>query len=173
MGANRFIPPEFAFGSHLPVLIKALSITDGPVLEMGMGMSSSITMHWMCATSKRQLVSYENDPEFFKFAGKYNCDFHQVICLDDWSKADIDRPWDVALIDHSPAERRIVDIKRLANLAKYLVIHDVEGRRNRDYHYDKIWPLFKWKYTYDNYLPKTAVLSNLVDLTDFRVNFHE
>lgn len=173
MGVSKNKTPIVNFGSHLPILIKVMSITDGPVLEMGMGMNSSLFMHWMCATNKRELVSYENEPEYFEFARTFERDFHRVICLDDWGKAEIERSWDVAFLDHGPAERRVVDIKRLANLAKYLVIHDVEGRRNRDFHYDEIWPLFKWKYTYDYYLPKTAVVSNFVDLTDFTVNFHE
>ena len=135
MGSNRYLTPEFAYGSHLPILVKVLSLTDGPVLEMGMGMASSITMHWMCATRKRELVSYENNPEFFKFAKNYTSDFHKVICLDDWDKAEIERPWDVALIDHGPAERRWVDIKRLSNYAKYIVIHDADSNRNSYYHY--------------------------------------
>lgn len=158
-----------AFATHLPILIKALSLTTGPVLEMGMGYGSSITMHWMCATTKRPITSFENTPAYFDFAQHFANDFHKVVCLDDWDKADIDQPWDVALLDHGPAERRIVDIRRLSNLVKYLVIHDTNGRDENHFHYKEIWPLFKWRYVYTVYTPHATVVSNLVDLSDFNV----
>lgn len=169
MPRPKYKPPEYTFGSHLPVLMRCILLTDGPVLEMGMGMASSITMHWMCADKRRELVSYENNPLYFRFAKKYERDsFHKVYCVTDWDAAEIERPWDVALIDHAPIERRIVDVRRLANFAKYIVIHDSEGR-NSFTHYQEIFPLFKWQYNYDDYFPKTSVLSNFVDLRDFRV----
>lgn len=160
--------PEYQFGSHLPVLIRCILLTDGPVLEMGMGMASSITTHWLCASTERELVSYENNPGFFRFAKEYERDrFHKIHCIKNWDEAQIERPWDVALIDHCPAERRIVDIKRLSNFAKFIVIHDTEGRRDIGYQYKTIWNLFKYQYNYELYLPKTTVVSNFVDLTDF------
>lgn len=164
--------PIVKFGSHLPVLIKTLSLSDGPVLELGMGMNSSLVMHWMCAAKKRMLVSYENDRDFFKWpleASRFEWELHRVISIDDWDKADIEKPWGLALIDHVPSERRRVDIERLAKYAKYIVVHDTEGRNNHVFHYDQIYPLFKWKYDYNDFMPKTSVLSNFVDLTNFTV----
>lgn len=170
LSADKSITPIVHFGSHLPVLIRAMAITSGPALEMGMGMNSSLVMHWMCASDSRPLVSYENSPEYFHYplrAGKFASDFHQVVLVDDWDKADIEKPWDVAFLDHGPAERRIVDIKRLANFAKYIIIHDSEGRRDSQFHYREIYPLFKWKFDYHKFMPKTSVLSNFVDLSNF------
>lgn len=165
------------FGSHLPVLTKVALMTTGPILEMGMGYNSSLFLHWICATRHRPIVSYENDYEWYKTFGRYfdseyyktRWDFHKALFVDEWDKADIEKPWDLAFLDHRPAERRIVDIKRLANFAKFIIIHDAEGRRDSFFHYTQIYPLFKWKYFYHNYLPKTAVLSNFVDLTNFSV----
>jgi len=134
---------------------------------MGMGYNSSLFLHWACATNKRPLVSYESNPEYFRFASEFQSDFHEVVCISNWAKADIEKPWDVAFVDHDPAWRRKEDIKRLANLAKYIVIHDSAGRRDRHYRYSEIFPLFRWQYNYDYYKPKTSVLSNLVDLADF------
>lgn len=159
--------PPVGFGSHLPVLIRAVSLTDGPVLEMGMGHNSSLFLHWACATTKRPLVSYESQPAFYRFANQFKRDFHQVFCISNWAKAEIEREWDVAFIDHNPAWRRKEDIRRLANLAKYIVVHDTEGRNDSRFHYSEIFPLFKWQYNYDFYTPKTSVLSNFVDLSDF------
>jgi len=161
--------PVFKFGSHLPVLIQVMSITDGPALEMGMGWNSSLVMHWMCATSKRELMSCENNPSYYKWAMEFDGGFHRVVCTDNWDEVDIERPWDVAFLDHGPAERRKEDIRRLAHFAKYIVIHDAEGRNNRHFQYKEIYHLFRWKYDYHNYLPKTSILSNFVDLGDFEV----
>jgi|SRR3989338_1093108 len=164
--------PIVKFGSHLPVLIKVMSITTGPALEMGMGFNSSLVMHWMCSVKKRLLVSYENDFDCFDWplrAGRFANEFHQVIYIEDWGKADIEKPWDVAFIDHVPALRRKEDVKRLAKHAKYIILHDTEGRLEKYHHYQEIYPLFKWKYDYQDYIPKTSVLSNFVDLTNFTV----
>lgn len=161
--------PEFGEGNHLPVLIRCLLLTDGPVLEMGMGISSSPAMHWLCAPRKRELVSYESNKRWFDFAKDFEDDFHRVFCIEDWNTAEIERPWDVVLVDHEPSRRRSIDIMRLANHAKYIVIHDSQGRSNHYTHFDRIWPLFKWQYNYDVFETKTTVVSNLVDLTNFQV----
>jgi hypothetical protein len=84
--------------------------------------------------------------------------------VDDWDKADIERPWDVVLVDHSPSERRKVDIQRLANLAKYIVIHDSNGRYNKDYQYSQIYPLFKYRKVWNEHGRHTDVLSNFGSL---------
>lgn len=165
--------PIFKFGSHLPVLIKCMAITSGPALEMGMGMNSSIVMHWMCADKGRELVSYEDNLDFNQFplkASRMACAWHRVLFVKSWDEAEIERPWDVALIDHAPAERRIVDIRRLANWAKYIVVHDAEGRAGRFFHYEQIFPLFKWQWNYNGAMPKTSVFSNFVDLSGFTVD---
>ena len=147
--------------------MRAVFLTDGPVLEMGMGYNSSLFLHWACFTTKRPLVSYETNPEYFRFAKDYRRDFHEVFCIDNWERADIERPWDVALVDLEPAWKRKDIVRKLANFVKYLVVHDTEGRSNRIFGFREIFPLFEWQYNYDYSMPKTSVLSNLVDLTNF------
>jgi hypothetical protein len=148
-------------------LIRAVSLTDGPVLEMGMGNASSIFLHWACAPTKRPLVSFESNPKFFGWATKFRTDFHEVVCISNWALADIEREWDVALVDYPPGWRRKEDIRRLANYVKYLVVHDTEGRNDHRFRYSEVFPLFKWQYNYDFCMPKASVLSNFVDLSDF------
>lgn len=168
------LTPIVKFGSHIPVLVKVLSITTGPCLEMGMGFNSSLVMHWLCAAADRELVSYENDPSYFHWplrAGKFEGGKHSVHQVFDWDDASIDdrKLWDVAFLDHKPSERRIVDIRRLADRTNYLIIHDSEGRNNSFFHYRDVFPLFKWQWNYDKFIPKTTILSNYVDLTGFSV----
>ena len=153
-----------AWGSHLPVLMKVLSITEGDVLELGMGLYSSPFLYWACF-EKRKLVSYDNDPKYFHWNKEYESPLHEVYLVEDWDKIDIEKPWDVVLVDHAPAERRIEEITRLSQFAKYVVVHDTQKRNEFAYHYSKIYPLFKYHYKYRNVKPHTSVLSNFVDVT--------
>lgn len=150
------------WGSHLPILTKIVRMTDGPVLEMGMGIFSTPFLHWMCFP-KRKLVSYENDPGFFEFLKQYQQDFHDVHFVEDWDKIDIKKDWDVVFIDHKPSRRRIIDIKKLATRCQFMLIHDTQ-RNFKFCNYKEIWPLFKYRYDYKEANPWTTVLSNFHDL---------
>lgn len=164
------------YGTHLAPLIKCMEATTGDVLELGTGYFSTPYLHYKCMTDKRRLVSIDNekgwirrfaDSDFYnhKYRGKY----HEFIYVEDWAKADIEKPWDVVLIDHTPDERRKEEAKRLKDLAKYIIIHDSNEsgeRKYRGYGYEELWPLFKYKKVFDMEDRHATVLSNFVDLED-------
>ena len=109
------------FGSHIPILVKVLEKTKGKILELGMGLST-IVIHTMAAQTKRPIVSYESDRKWYEANLKYQSDFHQIKFVDNWDKADIDNDfWDVVLVDHWPDRRRVVEVKRLAYKANYIL----------------------------------------------------
>lgn len=162
--AMRF---SLRYATHLPVLMQAVNKTGGRVLELGAGLFSTPVLHWMCVINKRHLTTYDNDKRFLNWATRYDGEYHHVYYVEDWDDADIKWPWDVALVDHSPSERRITEIRKIANLAKYIVIHDSNGRYNKFYHYDTIYPLFKHQLNFNDVEPSTTILSNIVDLKDF------
>ncbi len=112
------------YSTHMPLLVKTLSLTSGDVLEMGVGLFSTPLLHWMCSPAGRRLVSYESDPSYYEVFKQFEDEYHKVVFVENWDDADIEKPWDVAFIDHAPALRRREDVRRLANLAKYIVIHD-------------------------------------------------
>src|SRR3989344_2393729 len=153
-------------GSHLPVLIKIAAITNGPILELGGGIFSTPFLHVACFASKRELVTYENDLNCFDIVKQYACDFHKVGFVENWDGISIERSWDLAFIDHAPGERRKKEIARLANLAKYVVVHDTEKRQEHVYGLEEIYPLFKYRYDFRELSPHTSILSNFVDLKD-------
>jgi hypothetical protein len=159
----RFNPKR---GSHLPVLMKAVALTEGPILELGCGLYSTTPLHWACHVPKRKLVTYEGNPEFFDFLKAYETEWHEVHCIDDWDAIDISHPWSVAFVDHAPDGRRWQEVKRLLH-AEYVVAHDSEGRNDRKYQFSKITPLFKYQFEYKGAFPHTSVWSNLHDVTDF------
>lgn len=152
-------------GTHLPVLIKIINLTNGPVLELGMGIFSTPYLHFACYP-KRRLVSFENNPEFAEWIAGFKASFHETYFVNDWNAIDLSGHWSVVLVDHSPAERRVEEIKKLANSADYLVVHDTNPRQSHKYKYHEIYPLFKFRKDFNAEKPYTAVLSNFYDLSN-------
>lgn len=153
--------------SFIPALMKSLEMVDGDVLELGAGIYSTLLLHWICFDSNRLLVTYENGEKYYDMVKHCESDLHKVIFVEDWDVIDIEKYWGVALIDHAPAIRRKDDIKRLANYTGAIVVHDSQGRSRKHYHYEEIYPLFKYKCGYAKALPHTVVLSNFIDVTNW------
>lgn len=154
-----------AWGSHIPVLLKMTQRTTGPILELGMGLFSTPILHWICFDSQRHLVSYDSEPTYFNSNAQYATDFHEVYLADNWDNIDINKPWDIAFIDLSPPLKRKDMAKKLSLCAKFVILHDTQARVRREYCYDEIYPLFKYRFDYNIAKPWTTVLSNYEDIS--------
>lgn len=148
-------------GTHQPVLTKLLSITKGPILEMGAGVCSTPFLHWACIDDERELVTYESNEKYYNQIKSLETANHKIILVTDYDKAFIEKSWSIAFIDHAPAGRRRVDIKRVAPYAQYVVVHDTEIKYDYAYHFKEIYPLFKYHFKYRKLTPHTSVLSNI------------
>jgi hypothetical protein len=147
------------YGTHIPVLIKVMEITSGPVLELGCGFSSTPLLYWLCQDQGRKFVSYDNNQKWVETVD------YPIQFVENWDKADIDNVhWSVAFLDHRPAVRRIVDAVRLKDKTDFIILHDSEPELDKFYLYRKVYPLFKYRFDYTKFLPQTTVLSNLVDV---------
>lgn len=155
-------------GSHLPVLSTIISKTYGSVLELGVGFCSTPYLHWACFPTKRRLVSYEHNRDFYKFADSWKDDFHHVITHRNWDEIDLSEPWSVAFVDHCPNDRRWKEINRLLH-ADYVVIHDSENANARKYGLNKVYRKFKYRYKYTAAWPYTSIWSNRYDVRQFTV----
>lgn len=156
------------FGTHIPVLIKILEISVGPVLELGMGVFSTPLLHTLCAKNNRLLVSFESDQDYVRGHRDFRTDLHKINFVENWDDVKIeDEKWGVVFIDHDPTSRRHIEARALANTAKFVVIHDSEPNRNCKY--DEIYHLFKYRFDYKESTPWTTILSNFVDLTDLKI----
>jgi hypothetical protein len=165
----RGIKSEPHRGSHLPVLMKLVSMTTGPILELGYGMYSTHYLHWACHPMRRPLVTYEGNEIWKPFAQQFHGGNHTVHCVDDWESVDLSGPWSIALVDHNE-ERRILEARKLY-YAEYVVVHDADGAIDRK-RQNRILPLrseFKYHFQYTGSRPHTAVFSNVHDLTEFRI----
>jgi len=161
-------------GSHIPVLIKVLNVSEGPVLELGTGLNSTPVIHWICNhQNQREIQSYESSEMFYLAARNYRCDHHGVHnaeTLGGWDKIDFEaRHWGMVFIDHAPGKRRNVEMKRLAKHADYVVVHDTEKNSDWHYNYTNSFPSYKYRYDYKIGYPHTSVLSNFKDLSKFKV----
>lgn len=148
------------WGSHMPVLMRLMEMTEGDVLELGTGMYSTPFLHYACMLQGRHLVSYENNPEYFNTYKDYNCPWHEVIFVDDFNKAGIRRKWGFAFIDTNPEEIRKDLALKIANWARVIALHDSNANVDNVTHYSEIRPLFRKYFDYTGQSPHTLVLSN-------------
>ena len=155
------------YGSHMPVLLQALKKTDGKILELGGGVFSTPLIHWICRIESREAVTYENYPEWYEFIKVYQSKYHQVELIKEWTNQGSMDLWDVVLIDLTPDEKRKEMAKQFVQNAKYVILHDSNGRYNKIYHYETIYPLYRHMWTFDEVEPSTTVLSNFYGVKDF------
>lgn len=158
---------EMETSTHFPMLMKALSVTDGPVLEMGSGIFSTPLLHWICSVTKRPLVTIEHYPHYFDFANKFKTDWHDVRLVDPNVQFKPEGHYAVVFIDHSPKKPRTRgdDALLFKDCADLIVLHDAGVDGHKKYGYDQLYPQFKYRHDWNECWPSTTVLSQTVDVT--------
>lgn len=133
------------WSNHRHLLLEALKLTDGDVVEMGMGHGSTPFLYQWCKDNGRTLYSYENSLDWFEKCEKFNPEnsFH----ITDWDVvAEKHLTPSVLFIDHAPGHRRKFDLATFALRARIIVLHDSEPTGAGDYQVRQHIPLFKyWK----------------------------
>ncbi len=160
---------EAAWGSHLPILFRCLERSRGPVLECGVGQWSTPFLHVYCESEGRELYSFDHDPQWYWTYKKYETDLHHVGLVKDWREVGVidTMCWGVALLDHGPTwGQRRREARRLVNNCEYVVLHDSHPSRDKYFRYGGIYPLFKYRFTYDRWSSWSTVVSNLRELSD-------
>jgi hypothetical protein len=51
--------------TFVELLIRVLRVSEGDVVELGTGTTSTPLLHWLCKDMDRRLISYENDIDFY------------------------------------------------------------------------------------------------------------
>ncbi len=167
----RISPNYKRAGTHIPTLLKVIPLTTGDVCEMGAGFNSTPILHWLC--QGRKLVTYENDQDYFRLAHQYQTNNHRIRKVDDWKEVDFDRHWGVVFIDHSykgkgfqpeGLPQRGDDVLKFKNVDIF-ILHDTEPEEEEHYHYNLVFPHFKYRYDWKETKPWTSVISNTIDVT--------
>lgn len=152
-------------GSHMPMLLKVIPMTKGAVCEIGSGFYSTPLLHWLCLG--RTLYTYENDPEYLHYARKFQTKNHRIRHI---KEIDFERDWDVVFIDHNNQKSGTLrgEMAMKFKNAKFIILHDTEYQSVENYGYDKMFPHFKYRYDYKDYIPNTSVVSNVIDVTKWQ-----
>ena len=166
--STKIVDKEVRQATHIPILVRVFDLSQGDVLELGTGYFSTGLLRWLCQMYERKLYSYETSDFWYQKLSKKPAAFHEAFKIPKWGEAEIERPWGMAFIDHAPDERRWVEIKRLANWAEYIVIHDSNLSDVKEYGYERIWNLFKYRFDFTKLNPNTTVVSNFHDLSNLK-----
>lgn len=158
------------WGSHMPVLMRMVEFTGGDIAEFGTGIYSTPFLHYTCMLQGRHLTSYESNPAFYEIYKGYQCDFHDVVFVEDWEKLRLKpkRRWDIAFIDVDPDLARKEIAKKVRTLANYVILHDSQPQDEKYRHYSsEVYPLYRRRYDYTKLMPNTTVLSNFKNINLF------
>jgi len=151
------------WGSHQPVLIHTLNtITEGNVLEIGMGFCSTPLIHLICQKQNRNILSLDYEQEFFKKLSSYENDKHKmfVFTINKLLNKEYDffkERFSIVFVDASPGWIRQKFIELIKDNADYIIVHDTEAIK--EYSYD--FSMFKYVLPFTKVKKQTSILSNL------------
>jgi len=158
------------YATHIPMLTAILARaveSNSPILEMGCGHYSSYALSAFSKVTGRKVVTLDEKQDWIKDFKHLATDLHTFQWVHKWEQCAIidEYKWSIVLVDHAPGERRKFDIKRLANNADYLIVHDTE---EAGYKYEPTLNKFKYRYDYNIVRPWTTVVSNFYNLDFLR-----
>ena len=146
------------------MLLRILYASKGDVIECGGGVFSTPLLHWACKMMGRNLISYEQDPDYYAFEKQFQSPKHRVRFVENWDDIKIPRHVGMVFIDHHPPVRRMIETERFKDVADFIVVHDTE-RTSREYNREEVLGAFKYRYDWKDCKPWTSVFSNLKDLS--------
>jgi hypothetical protein len=121
-------PGNLDWATHLPLLMACVSVTSGPVLEVGAGRCSTPVLHAVCRAQQRRLVTVEGDPWCFDHLQRHYADQGHEFrrgyeCLPELAG----QAWAVVFSDESPGSRRAETVRLFLDVADFIVIHDIQS----------------------------------------------
>jgi DNA-binding ferritin-like protein (Dps family) len=156
------------WGSHQPLLIHVMNtISEGNVIELGMGDCSTPLLHFLCEKQGRNLFSYEFDKEWCDKYKSYESDFHKIQLLNEINFHNGDyllqrNHYSIALIDSHPAWTRQFSMSLLKDSVDFFIVHDTfyisNGEKVSDNNYD--FSEFKNVIHFDKVNRQSALFSN-------------
>lgn len=124
---------ENAYYTHQPVLLAALRVSSGPVLELGVGEGSTQLIHDYCMKHKRRVVSVESNKDWLKRYTHLANARHEFYQIESWEPFYTDatkQHWGLAFIDQDSSDgfkNRAESFRRLRDHTDYIVLHDCDA----------------------------------------------
>ncbi len=151
--------------THQMPLAACMAATRGPVLELGAGNFSTPLLHGLCLPTQRRLVTVESNGEWAERFDSMNNAWHRVLNVANYDDFDVtSSAWSVVFVDHAPADRRVLDLRRIRGRAELIVIHDTE---EQVYDYETVLPEFRYRVDCKLWTTWTTIVSNTDDLSWF------
>ena len=165
------------WATHLGLLYYSLLKTDGVVIELGLGNSSTPFLHNLCDQVKRELYSFDDQSSWILNFRFFERSWHKVYHDPSWKKL-YRTEWvdvGVVLVDHqSPLDKNFVEkgfderlraLEFFADKAKIIVVHDTQSDWFRlSPRGVEVFNSFKYAVTDKSMIPWTSAFSNFVDL---------
>lgn len=155
-------------GTHLPLLHEATKrIPVGSVLELGVGEYSTPFLNEV-AKPDRLVFSFDNNEKYFKQFEHFRNQNHFIAKLNSWSECPIESSlWSIAFVDHSPVEKRGIEIGRLLYRALVVIVHDTN---QTEHGYEDRFQWYRYRFDHD-YIggPKTTAVSNYIDVSKWTI----
>jgi hypothetical protein len=174
-------PLDHGYGSHAIVLLAVLYATQsGPILELGMGSTSSPLLHNLAIDQKRLLVSADSDIRWINYFNYFtlNNTLHKLKHIEvktemgiEWASSALHvmQDWSVVFIDHRPGGRRQFDLTLYAKYSHIVVLHDTE--KSDLYKYGRGLSVYPYKYRFKKLKTYTDVLSEKNETIINRVQY--
>jgi hypothetical protein len=172
---------EDKYASHAVPLTLMAFITDGDILELGMGKYSTVILNKIAKEQSRFLLSTESEFEWMQTFTSLNDTYnHLIVSSKSMCAKTIDKEkfWGLVFVDHLNAGTRRLDIIHYANRSLVVICHDSEKRFDkRFYKLEKAYPFFKYHCKYslffkDGTYKSTSLLSNYVDFSKIKHILH-
>lgn len=167
---NIQVPKEWEitgeYDSHRPLLYLALEKTGKKsVCEFGAGFGSTPLLQEYCIKNERRFFTYETDEKWCrKFDNVTLMRDYDLVVLSEWHKQG------VLFIDSAPGDQRKWLIKKHANNADVIIVHDTEPIAQNIYGIKEVLNSFKYRLDfYPDGLPGTTALSNTINVTEWTI----
>lgn len=163
-------PLDNHYGSHAIVLLAALYVTkSGPILELGMGTSSSPLLHRLAFEQNRFLLSADSDLRWINYFNSFtiNNTLHELKHVDvktemgiEWATSNLEdyKNWTIVFIDHRPGARRQFDLLSYSHRSDIVILHDTE--QSSLYQYNLGLSFYRYKYRFTKLKTYTDSLSS-------------
>lgn len=130
--------------THIAMLAWAVTHSEGPILEFGMGYYSTPLIASLAPN--RMVVSADSSQEWRDRFQHLLTPLHHLCVVPDWKAwtcPESQAKWGLVIVDHAPSARRQPEIMRMKDRCDLLMVHDSEPHT----HYGLDLTAFPYRYT--------------------------